>query len=232
MVRRFSEANGLLNDLLDRYEGGTANPIAHPDYDAFPNVVAADVFLRQIARAEAVGAVSLARGHGTRRDQIVHVRLQAADALYHYLGRVPAAQIAQEAGGRLCADIALDWRLVEAAAAIAETWGEPRAGTGSPHPMWTSSATPSPSPKQFWRIGIWTSIIGPSREERSAIAKPSNASKARSSDFLAESSSSRPERGPARRCGRSDWSASRRRFSSPEGSISMAPICPRFLHAI
>ncbi|WP_141342382.1 Wadjet anti-phage system protein JetD domain-containing protein [Bradyrhizobium sp. USDA 3458] len=130
MVRRFSEANGLLNDLLDRYEGGTANPIAHPDYDAFPNVVAADVFLRQIARAEAVGAVSLARGRGTRRDQIVHVRLQAADALYHYLGRVPAAQIAQEAGRRLCADIALDWRLVEAAAAIAETWGRAKSWHG------------------------------------------------------------------------------------------------------
>jgi hypothetical protein len=35
MARRFTDANELLNDLLDRYEGGTASPIAHPDYPAF-----------------------------------------------------------------------------------------------------------------------------------------------------------------------------------------------------
>ncbi|MGY4158241.1 hypothetical protein ACVINW_004083 [Bradyrhizobium sp. USDA 4461] len=76
------------------------------------------------------------------------------------------------------------------------------------------------------------SVIGSSREEWSAIAKPSDASKVRSFYFLVEFSSSRRERGPERRCGRSDWSASGHRFSSPEGSIPMAPICPRRLRAI
>ncbi len=123
MARRFTDANGLLNDLLDRYEGGAASPIAHPDYDAFPSVVAADAFLKQIAGAEEIGAVSLGRGRGARRDQIAHVRLQAAEVLYRHLGRVPASQIAQDAGARLVAGLALDGRLAEAASSIADTWG-------------------------------------------------------------------------------------------------------------
>lgn len=62
MARRFTDAIGLLNDLLNRFEAGAASPIAHPDYPAFPSVVAADAFLKQIREAESAGAVSLGWG--------------------------------------------------------------------------------------------------------------------------------------------------------------------------
>ncbi|MGY3387410.1 hypothetical protein ACVWW6_000001, partial [Bradyrhizobium sp. USDA 3311] len=55
MARRFTDAIGLLNDLLNRFEAGAASPIAHPDYPAFPSVVAADAFLKQIREAESAG---------------------------------------------------------------------------------------------------------------------------------------------------------------------------------
>ncbi|SDI97917.1 hypothetical protein SAMN05216338_103539 [Bradyrhizobium sp. Rc2d] len=130
MARRFTDANELLNDLLDRYEGGAASPIAHPDYDAFSSVVAADTFLKQIARAEEAGAVSLGMGKGARRDQIAHVRLRAANALYGHLGRVPAGQLAQDAGMRLVAGLALDGRLVEAIPSITDAWGRGKSWHG------------------------------------------------------------------------------------------------------
>ncbi|TWB93078.1 uncharacterized protein DUF2220 [Bradyrhizobium macuxiense] len=130
MARRFTDADELLNDLLDRHEGGAASPIAHPDYDAFPSVVAADAFLKQIARAGEVGAVSLGMGRGAKRDQIAHVRLRAADALYRHLGRVPAGQLAQDAGTRLVAGPALDRRLVEVIPSITDAWGRGKSWHG------------------------------------------------------------------------------------------------------
>jgi hypothetical protein len=130
MARRFTDATGLLNDLLDRYEGGAASPIAHPDYDAFPSVVAADAFLKQVALAEEIGAVSLGRGRGAKQDQIAHVRLQAAEPLYRHLGRVPSSQIAQGAGTRLVAGLALDARLAEAVSSIADAWGRGKSWHG------------------------------------------------------------------------------------------------------
>ncbi|MGY3618088.1 Wadjet anti-phage system protein JetD domain-containing protein [Bradyrhizobium sp. USDA 10063] len=130
MARRFTDANELLNDLLDRYEGGVVSPIAHPDYDAFPSVVAADTFLKQIARAGEVGAVSLGMGRGARRDQIAHVRLRAADALYGHLDRVPAGQLAQDAGARLVAGLTLDERLDKAIPSITDAWGRGKSWHG------------------------------------------------------------------------------------------------------
>ena len=81
MPRRFTDAQALLADLLDRHEAGTASPIAYPDYPAFVSVVATDAFIRVLQQAEQAGAVSVAFGKGTWRDQIVHVRLGAANAL-------------------------------------------------------------------------------------------------------------------------------------------------------
>jgi hypothetical protein len=40
MPRRFTDAKALLGHLLDRYEAGTASPVAYPDYRAFASVVA------------------------------------------------------------------------------------------------------------------------------------------------------------------------------------------------
>ncbi|MDF0584981.1 Wadjet anti-phage system protein JetD domain-containing protein [Bradyrhizobium yuanmingense] len=122
MPRRFTDANELLGDLLDRFEAGAVSPIAHPDYAAFPSVVDADAFLKQIREAEAVGAVSLGWGRGAKRDQVAHVRLASAEALYRYLSRTPAPQIAQEAAARLVAGSALHDSLKAGASQIAEVW--------------------------------------------------------------------------------------------------------------
>lgn len=123
MPRRFTDAKELLGDLLDRFEAGAASPIAHPDYAAFPSVVAADAFLKQIREAETASAVSLAWGRGARRDQVAHVRLASAETLYRYLGRTPAPQVAEDAAARLVAGSALHDSLKAGASQIAEVWG-------------------------------------------------------------------------------------------------------------
>ncbi|WP_050399947.1 Wadjet anti-phage system protein JetD domain-containing protein [Bradyrhizobium embrapense] len=123
MARRFTDANGLLNDLLDRFEAGAASPIAHPYYAAFASVVAADAFLKQIREAEATGAVSVGWGRGVKRDQVAHVRLASAEILYRYLDRTPASRIAQDAAARLAAGSALRDSLKNSASQIAEVWG-------------------------------------------------------------------------------------------------------------
>jgi hypothetical protein len=130
MPRRFTDAKELLGDLLDRFEAGTASPIGYPDYRAFASVVAADAFLKEIARAEEIGAVSVGRGRGSKRDEIVHVRLGAPDAMYLHLGRTPAAKIAQDAAARLVAGLELDLRLKEAAAAISAAWSRGKTWNG------------------------------------------------------------------------------------------------------
>ncbi len=124
MPRHFTDAKELLGDLLDRFEAGTASPIGYPDYGAFASVVAADAFLKEISRAEEAGAVSLARGRGPKRNEIVHVRLTSAKALYRYLDRTPAPKIAEDAAGRLFAGLELDPRLKDAAAAITAAWSK------------------------------------------------------------------------------------------------------------
>ncbi|MEY9590920.1 hypothetical protein ABIA06_003211 [Bradyrhizobium yuanmingense] len=123
MPRRFTDAKELLGDLLDRFEAGAASPIAHPDYAAFPSVVAADAFLKQIREAEAVSSVSLGWGRGAKRDQVAHVRLASAEVLYRYLGRTPAPQIAEDALARLVAGSTLHDSLKAGASQIAEAWG-------------------------------------------------------------------------------------------------------------
>lgn len=132
MPRLFTDAKDLLGDLLDRFETGTASPIGYPDYDAFASVVAADAFLKEIARAEEIGAISVGRGRGAKRDQIVHVRMAAPEVLYRYLDRTPASQIAEGAGARLVADLALDPRLLEAATGISAAWGRAKTWNAFP----------------------------------------------------------------------------------------------------
>jgi len=124
MPRRFTDANELLGDLLDRFEAGTANPIGYPDYGAFASVVATDAFLKEISRAEESGAVSLARGRGLKRNEIAHIRLASADKLYRHVGRTPAPEIAGDAAGRLVAGLELDPRLKDAVAGIAAAWSK------------------------------------------------------------------------------------------------------------
>jgi Wadjet protein JetD, C-terminal len=130
MSRRFSDARELLNHLLDRHEFGTASPLAYPDYTSFASVVAADGFIKEIARAEKTGAVRAVRGKGRHREQVVHVRLEDPEALYRYLDRTPAAAIAQGAHSRLVEGLSLHPGLVDAAAKIAAAWARAKEWNG------------------------------------------------------------------------------------------------------
>lgn len=130
MARRFTDSRALLGDLLDRHEAGVASPIAHPDHERFGSVVDADAFLKEIDRAEQAGAVKTTRGRGTKRDQIVHVRLVAPEILYSYLGRKPVSQVAEEARARLVHGLKLHPGLVAAVDQIAETWARARSWSG------------------------------------------------------------------------------------------------------
>jgi Uncharacterized protein conserved in bacteria C-term(DUF2220) len=132
MPRLFTDARELLGDLLDRFEAGTASPIGYPDYGAFASVVAADAFLKEISRAEEAGAVSLARGRGPKRNEIVHVRLASPEALYRYVGRTPAPKIAEDAVARLVAGLDLDPRLRDAAPAISAAWSRAKTWNAFP----------------------------------------------------------------------------------------------------
>jgi hypothetical protein len=130
MSRRFTDANALFGDLLDRHEAGTERPLAYPDYAAFASVVAADTFIKQLRQAEAAGAVSLTCGRGQQREQIVHVRLEAAAPLYRHLGRTPIAGIANSAQARMIDGLALHPDLREASSAILAAWSRAKAWSG------------------------------------------------------------------------------------------------------
>jgi hypothetical protein len=130
MPRRFTDAQALLADLLDRHEAGTASPIAYPDCAAFVSVVATDAFIKELQQAELAGAVSVACGKGSRRDQIVHVRLGAADALYQHLGRSPIADVAVGAHSRLVKGLALHPGLLRAASDVMSAWSRAKSWNG------------------------------------------------------------------------------------------------------
>ena len=132
MPRCFTDAQALLAHLLDRHEAGTSSPIAYPDYPAFVSVVATDAFIRELQQAEQAGAVSIACGKGARRDQIVHVRLGAAGALYRHLGRSPVTDVAVDAHCRLIKGLALHPGLLKAATDVMSVWSRAKSWNGFP----------------------------------------------------------------------------------------------------
>jgi len=132
MPRCFTDAQALLAHLLDRHEAGTSSPIAYPDYPAFVSVVATDAFIRELQQAAQAGAVSIACGKGARRDQIVHVRLGAADALYRHLGRSPVTAVAVDAHCRLIKGLALHPGLLKAATDVMSVWSRAKSWNGFP----------------------------------------------------------------------------------------------------
>lgn len=122
MPRDFTDANELLDHLLDRHETGVASPIAYPDYRGFATVTATDACMRELRLAEQAGAVSLKQGRGSDHDQIVHVRLVSADALYRHRNRIPIASVAQRAQERVVAGLALHPHLAAASTDMVSTW--------------------------------------------------------------------------------------------------------------
>jgi hypothetical protein len=130
MRRRFIDARQLLGDLLDRHEAGAASPIAHPDHAAFPSVIEADAFQKELGAVEQSGAIALTRGRGPKREEVSHVRLVAPDVLYSYLDRTPVSRLAEDACTRLVDGMALHPDLLEVVAEIGDVWSRARSWNG------------------------------------------------------------------------------------------------------
>jgi Wadjet anti plasmid transformation system JetA-like protein len=130
MARRFSDAKSLMSDLLDRYEDGTANPIAYPDFAALADVSEIDSFVRTLEAAEADGAIRIAKGRGPKSDEIAHVRLENASRLYDLLERRPVAELAAEAIKRLRAGLDVPDALAPSLASIRAQWERGRPWQG------------------------------------------------------------------------------------------------------
>lgn len=122
MARKFDSAEGLLHDLLDRFEAGTAQPVGYPDHAAFPSVTAGDAFVRSIAAAERAGSVDCGYGSGRRRAELKFVRLADAGLLYAHLGRTPAHEVATGAGEAMLRGLDLHPKLHEAALSAINAW--------------------------------------------------------------------------------------------------------------
>jgi hypothetical protein len=94
MTRRgFSDADRLLNDLLDRHEGSpsASRLVAHIDEEGFASVWSRDRFVDALSRAEAAGAIELRRRRVHGETILSHVTLRSPEALYAHLDRTPAS---------------------------------------------------------------------------------------------------------------------------------------------
>ncbi len=130
MQRRFTDADELLDHLLDRHDAGVARPIAYPDYEGFATVTATDVFLKALRRAEETGAVRLAYGKNSHRDRVDHVRLESAEVLYRCRGRTPIASVAWDAHAKVISGLSLRPDLVAAISEMSSAWASARRWNG------------------------------------------------------------------------------------------------------
>jgi Uncharacterized protein conserved in bacteria C-term(DUF2220) len=130
MPAGFTDARALLGSLLDRHEAGTVSPIGYPDYSGFSDVVAIDTFAKELGEAAAVGAVRIAKGKGRNRDQITHIRLEAAARLYAFLERRPIAELADESCHRLLDGFDLPAEFESPVASLRAAWTRGRSWQG------------------------------------------------------------------------------------------------------
>jgi hypothetical protein len=130
MPRRFTDAKALMADLLDRHEAGAASPIGYPDYPEFVDVVAMDGFTKELREAESAGGIRIVHGRGRNREQIAHVTLVEASALYTLLGRRPIDNIVGEASDRLLNGLDLPLALQSSIASILAAWGRGKSWQG------------------------------------------------------------------------------------------------------
>jgi hypothetical protein len=130
MQRHFTDANELLDHLLDRHEAGVVRPLAYPDYEGFTLVTAADAFLKALRQVEEIGAVRLAYGKNSHRERVDRVHLESADVLYRYRGRTPIASVAREAHEKVIGGLSLHPVLVATASEMASAWASVKSWNG------------------------------------------------------------------------------------------------------
>lgn len=104
-VRRFAEAEQLLNWLLDAYEQRhqvDAKVIAHVDYERIPTHAATQRLEAALRSAEQVSAIILDHGRPPHEDHVIkRVRLADPEALYNHLDREPRAATAARVAATL-----------------------------------------------------------------------------------------------------------------------------------
>ncbi len=122
MPRKFTTADDLLHDLLNRYEAGTGEPVGYPDHTGFGSVLAADQFMRRVSDAEQFGAVSLTRNSGRRQGELKFVRLADPNSLYRYLQRIPSSQAASAAGETILNGLTVDPAIRNLALTAIDAW--------------------------------------------------------------------------------------------------------------
>jgi hypothetical protein len=130
-----SKARELLGILLDRVEDRpdrTRPPSEAAPID-FQSANDREAFLRILGDAERNGGISVVKGRGEAGHLIDRIRLRDAPALYAFLGRVPANELAREAVAKLRAQSAAhNIEAAQALEAIAAGWlrGERPLGLG------------------------------------------------------------------------------------------------------
>lgn len=124
--RKFIHASDLLQNLLDRYEQGVAQPIGYPDYSGFSDVNAGDAFSRAIEAAERSGGVVRVHDAGRRRGELKLVRLADAPRLYGHLGRIPSQEAALAVGDEVLGGLVLHPIIRETALSAVEAWSRNR----------------------------------------------------------------------------------------------------------
>ncbi|CDN50069.1 Wadjet anti-phage system protein JetD domain-containing protein [Neorhizobium galegae] len=124
--RKFTIAQDLLQDLLDRFEDGTAQPVGYPDHGGFADITASDVFMRKIGEAERRGGVALVYGSGRRRGELKLVRLTDARLLYEYLDRTPSRQTALTVGEEVLGGLSIHPAIRDVAFSAVEAWSRNR----------------------------------------------------------------------------------------------------------
>ena len=120
-----SKARELLGVLLDRVEDRPDR--THQPSEAAPaefrSADERDAFLRILEDAERSGCIVVIKGRGEARHLVARVRLRDASALYGFLGRVPADELAKESVAKLRAQAAPRHpEAVQAVEAIATGW--------------------------------------------------------------------------------------------------------------
>ncbi len=130
MPRRFIDARQLMEDLLDRHEGGAENPIGYPDYDGFVDVAQMDRFTRELRDAEERGAIRISKGRGLNSEQIKHIKLEKPALLYELFGRRPAGELTEDAAGRLLEGLELPFQFEGALISLRAAWSRGRAWQG------------------------------------------------------------------------------------------------------
>lgn len=130
--RRFSNAQSIVDYLLNRHEraSGNSRPIAYIDPDGFGTVDERDAFDEDLGALERLGAVKLLHSGGKFDRVTIAARLADAEALYRWARRRPSTDLTGEALSTLARDESLPEGARLLVADVAAAWSRGAAHLG------------------------------------------------------------------------------------------------------